>query len=337
MSPSEHGAVHDVPRSPGPALVTNVAPLTDAAIERQTASRTDGVRSAVSRRTLMLFLGPFAVLFVAMYVAPIGYTAVSSLSVVHRSHLGLTPPTKVFDPIGNYTRAFGDTDFTASLGRVALFGVVQVPVMLLFALGLALLIDSRSARGKGLFRLSSFLPYAIPGVSAALVWSFMYSPQSSPIDRLLAPLGIRMPFFHEGTVLWSVANIVTWSWTGYNMIIIYTALQAIPAEILEAARIDGASAVQIAWHIKIPAVRGAIVLTAVFSIIGSAQLFNEPTVLQPISGGSVSSTFTPIMSAQAAVNAGNYPYAAAQSVILAVLVGVVSFVFFKLTGRGEQG
>ncbi|GAA4638413.1 sugar ABC transporter permease [Actinoallomurus vinaceus] len=330
MSPSERGTVYDVPRS------SDATPAGVAAVAEH-PTPVDGVRGTTgSRRTVLLFLGPFLVLFAAMYVAPIGYAAVSSLSVVHRSALGLTAPTKVFDPIGNYTRAFSDKDFTASLGRVALFGVVQVPVMLLFALGLALLIDSRSARGKGLFRLSSFLPYAIPGVSAALVWSFMYSPQSSPIDRLLAPLGIRMPYFHEGTVLWSVANIVTWSWTGYNMIIIYTALQAIPAEILEAARIDGASAFRTAWHIKIPAVRGALILTAVFSIIGSAQLFNEPTVLQPVSRGSVSSTFTPIMSAQSAVNAGNYPYAAAQSVILAVLVGVVSFVFFKLTGRGER-
>jgi multiple sugar transport system permease protein len=276
------------------------------------------------------------VLFAAMYVAPIIYAAVSSLFVVQRSGLGLTPPTRAFDPVSNYLQAFGDHDFTASLGRIALFGVVQVPVMLVLALGLALLIDSKSARGKGFFRLSGFLPYAIPGVSAALVWSFMYSPQSSPINHLLEPLGLSIPFFDGGTVLWSVANIVTWGWTGYNMIIIYAALQSIPAEVLEAAKMDGASALRIAFSIKIPAVRSAIVLTAVFSIIGSAQLFNEPSVLQPISSGAVSSTFTPIMSAQAAVAAGNYPYAAAQSVILAVLVGVVSFVFFKVTGRGDK-
>ncbi|GAA3428833.1 carbohydrate ABC transporter permease [Streptosporangium sandarakinum] len=284
-------------------------------------------------RTPLLFCGPFAVLFLAMYVAPIVYAAVSSLFAVRRSGLGLAPPVKVFDPLGNYVQALGDNAFVASLGRVALFGVVQVPVMLALALGLALLIDSRSARGKGLFRLAGFLPYAVPGVSAALVWSFMYSPQSSPVNHLLRPLGLGIPFFDDGTVLWSVANIVTWSWTGYNMLIIYAALQSIPAEVLEAARMDGASALRIAWNIKIPAVRGAIVLTAVFSIIGSAQLFNEPTVLQPISGGAVPSTFTPIMSAQAAVAAGNYPYAAAQSVILAVLVGAVSLAFFTLTGR----
>ncbi|MFF9210009.1 MULTISPECIES: carbohydrate ABC transporter permease [unclassified Streptomyces] len=284
----------------------------------------------------LLFCAPFAVLFAAMYLAPIVYAAVSSLFTVHRSGLGLTAPAKVFDPLGNYVRALHDGAFTSSLARVALFGLVQVPVMLGLALALALLIDARSARGRGFFRMAGFLPYAVPGVSAALVWSFMYSTQSSPVNRLLRPLDVTVPFLDSHVVLWSVANIVTWSWAGYNMIIIYAALQAIPAEVLEAARMDGASALRIAWSIKIPAVRGALVLTAVFSIIGSAQLYNEPAVLQPVSGGSVTSSFTPIMSAQNAVAAGTYGYAAAQSVVLALLVGVVSFVFFRLTHRKEQ-
>ncbi|WP_405860938.1 sugar ABC transporter permease [Streptomyces sp. NBC_00090] len=290
----------------------------------------------MSRRTLLLFGGPFVLLFLAMYVAPIVYATVSSLYVVRRSGLGLTPPTREFDPFHNFATAFADEDFLAGLGRVGLFAVVQVPVMLGLALGLALLIDAKSARGKGFFRLGAFLPYAIPGVSAALVWSFMYSSESSPLNHLLEPLGIRIPFFDGGIALWSVANIVTWSWTGYNMIIIYSALQTIPAEVLEAARVDGASALRTAWSIKIPAVRSSLVLTAVFSIIGSAQLYNEPAVLQPISSGAITSAFTPIMSAQAAVAAGNYPYAAAQSVVLALSVGVLSFVFFKLTDRGDK-
>ncbi|MCM2416810.1 carbohydrate ABC transporter permease [Streptomyces sp. RKAG293] len=284
----------------------------------------------------MAFFGPFAVLFAAMYIAPIIYAACSSMFRVHRSGLGLSAPTKIFDPLDNYQQAFGDADFLASLRRVATFGIVQVPVMLGLALVLALLIDSRSARGKGFFRLASFVPYAVPGVSAALIWSFMYSTQSSPINNLISPAGLHIPFFGGHVVLWSVANIVTWSWTGYNMIIIYAALQSIPAEVLEACRMDGASAFRTAWSIKVPMVRSAIILTAVFSIIGSAQLFNEPAVLQPVSSGSISSTFTPIMSAQGAVNAGNYNYAAAQSVILAVLVGAISLVFFKLTGRSEN-
>ena len=287
-------------------------------------------------RTAALLLAPFVVIFAAMYLAPLGFAVYRSLFVLKRDGLGLTAPTLAFDPMANYLKAFADPVFVESLGRVLLFGVVQVPVMLGLSTGLALLIDSRSARAKGFFRLTSFLPYAVPGVIAALMWSFLYSGTSSPINALLAPLGIEIPFLGEDMVLWSVANIVTWGWTGYNMIIIYSALQSIPGEILKAAKIDGASAWRIAWSIKVPMVRPAIILTAVFSIIGTAQLYNEPKVLQSVSGGSIDSAFTPIMAAQAATAAQNYPYAAAMSVILAVLVGILSITFFKLTNRGSD-
>lgn len=305
------------------------APVVTTAASRDVPKR----RRIVRGRTIALFIAPFLVLFLAMYVAPIVYSAVNSTFVTQRSGLGLGPATTTFDPFANYVRAFSDTAFVRSIGRVALFGVVQIPVMLVLALVLALLIDAKSSVGRGFFRLTGFLPYAIPGVSAALVWSFMYSPQSSPINHLLGGVGLSIPFFDGNVVLWSVANIVTWSWTGYNMLVIYAALQSIPAEVLEAARIDGAGPVRTALSIKVPMVGGALVLTAVFSIIGSAQLFNEPSVLQPLSSGSISSAYTPVMAAQAAVAAGDYSYAAAESVIMAVLVGVVSLVFFRLTSR----
>ncbi|GAA1780711.1 carbohydrate ABC transporter permease [Agromyces lapidis] len=294
-------------------------------------------RSGGRWRTPLLFLLPFGVLFIAMYLVPIVFAFVQSLFTLQRSGLGLEAPTLDFTPLANYTRLLGDTEFLASLGRVALFGLVQVPVMLGLALLLALLLDSRSARGKGFFRLAAFLPYAVPGVIAAVMWSFLYSPVTSPINTLLERVvGTGIPFFAPEIVLWAVANIVTWGWTGYNMLIIYSSLQTIPAETIEAARLDGAGPARIAWSIKIPMVRPALVLTAVFSIIGSAQLYNEPKVLQTISGGAISNTFTPLMAAQAQVTAQNYPYAAAQSVVLALLVGVLSFTFFKLTNRGER-
>lgn len=294
-------------------------------------------RGGGSWRTPLLFLLPFGVLFIAMYLVPIVFAFVQSLFTLQRSGLGLEAPTLDFAPFANYARLLGDADFLASLGRVALFGVVQVPVMLGLALLLALLLDSKSARGKGFFRLAAFLPYAVPGVIAAVMWSFLYSPVTSPINTFLEnAFGTAIPFFAPELVLWSIANIVTWGWTGYNMLIIYSSLQTIPAETIEAARLDGAGPWRIAWSVKIPMVRPALVLTAVFSIIGSAQLYNEPKVLQAISGGAISNTFTPLMAAQAQVTAQNYPYAAAQSVVLALLVGVLSFTFFTFTNRGER-
>ncbi len=285
-------------------------------------------------RTPLLFLTPFLLLFSTMYVLPILFAIGQSLFVLRRSGLGLSAPTLNFDPLANYSRALSDSEFLSSLGRVALFGIVQVPVMLGLALGLALLLDAKSARGKSFFRLASFLPFAVPGVIAAVMWSFLYSPLSSPINAALETwLGISVPFFSPNLALWSVANIVTWGWTGYNMLIIYSSLQTIPAELLEAGKLDGASAWQIATRIKVPMVRPALILTTVFSIIGSAQLYNEPRVLQAVSSGAITSTYTPLMSAQAQVIAQNYPYAAAQSVILALLIGVLSSAFFALTNR----
>ncbi|KRC58357.1 ABC transporter permease [Agromyces sp. Root81] len=303
-----------------------------------TAITANGASARTLRwRTPWLFLLPFLALFAAMYVAPIVFAFVQSLFTLQRSGLGLAAPTLSFDPFANYARVFSDDEFVASLGRVLVFGAVQVPIMLGLALLIALLLDSKSARGRGFFRLASFLPFAVPTVVAAVMWSFLYSPVTSPINGFLEQaFGFTIPFFSEELALWSVANVVTWCWTGYNMFIIYSALQTIPGEMLEAAKLDGASATRIAWSIKIPMVRPAIILTTVFSIIGSAQLFNEPTVLKPISGGAITSTYTPLMAAQASVAAQNYPYAAAQSVVLAVLVGVASFVFFKVTGRGER-
>ncbi|GAA1737525.1 sugar ABC transporter permease [Isoptericola hypogeus] len=294
--------------------------------------RADRRRPSRTARYALWFVAPFVVLFAGVYVAPICYAVYQSLFRIERDALGLTPPTEVLDPLFNYSAALQDSAFLASLGRVLLFGVVQVPVMLGFALALALLIDSASARGKGFFRLASFAPYAVPTVVSALMWSFLYSPTNSPLNQLLEPTGITVDFLGTQLTLWSVANVVTWGWTGYNMIIIYAALQGIPGEVLEAAKLDGASPWRIAWNVKVPLVRPAILLTAVFSIIGSAQLYNEPFVLSS-STGTIGPQYTPLMAAQSSITAANYPYAAAQSVILAVGVAALSVVFFRLTSR----
>ncbi|CAM3384188.1 carbohydrate ABC transporter permease [Isoptericola cucumis] len=312
--------------------VTSSTPvLTPAGRRDSRAARRAPGRPRTARYALW-FVAPFVVLFVGVYVAPICYAIYQSLFRIERDPLGLTPPTEVLDPLFNYAAVLQDAAFVASLGRVLLFGAVQVPLMLGFALALALLIDSASARGKGFFRLASFAPYAVPTVVSALMWSFLYSPTNSPINRLLEPAGITVDFLGADLTLWSVANVVTWGWTGYNMIIIYAALQGIPGEVLEAARLDGASPWRTAWHVKVPLVRPAILLTAVFSIIGSAQLYNEPFVLSS-STGTIGPQYTPLMAAQSSITAANYPYAAAQSVVLALGVAVLSVLFFRLTSR----
>jgi multiple sugar transport system permease protein len=285
-----------------------------------------------SRRTALYFLAPFAVLFLGVYVAPIVYTVDQSLYKLHHSGLGLSAPTKTFAALGNYADAFHDAAFRGSLLRVLLIGVVQVPVMLGLALLLALLLDAKSTLFKRFFRLAYFLPYALPGVIGALMWSYLVAPGLSPITALARHLGWSLSLTSNTMLAPTIGNMLTWGWTGYNMLIIYSALQAIPPELPEAATVDGCSAWRFAWHVKIPMVRPALVLTTVFSIIGTAQLYNEPATLQAVAPN-LGSTYTPIFAAYDSVANNDFPYAAAESVILALLALVLSFGFLRLVQR----
>ncbi|WP_240649342.1 sugar ABC transporter permease [Streptomyces sp. Z26] len=290
-------------------------------------------------RAAVGFLLPFCVLFLTTFVAPICYAVHQSLFRVERKGaLGLGGETEVFAGLSNYTHALEDSQFLAGFGRVLLFGVVQVPVMILLATVLALLLEAASARGVVFFRTAFFLPYGVPGVIASILWGFLYVPGISPIVEMLDGAGLDVDFLSDGTLLWSIANIVTWEFTGYNMLILISQLKAVPDELYEAARIDGANAWQVAVRIKLPLIRPALVLTTVFSIIGTLQLFSEPLVLKPLTGN-IDTGYTPNVHAyNEAFGANNYHVAAAEAVLLAVVACVLSFGFMRLVGRrGKVG
>lgn len=291
---------------------------------------------AFRRRALTpyLFILPFGVLFVLFFIVPIIYAVYQSLYRSQRSGLGLGASTVSFNGLGNYVEVVHDPNFFSGVGRVLLYGFVQVPIMLGLALILALLLDSTVVRFKRFFRVAYFVPFAIPGIIAALLWGYLYDPALSPINKGLGALGLPAPdFLGPGTVLWSIANIATWTYAGYNMLIIFAALQAISPEIYESARIDGCSGFRLAWSIKIPLVYPALILSLIFSIIGSLQLFAEPQVLSAISNY-ISSSYTPVFYAYTtAFGNNNYYYAAGISVVLAIVTCIFSFSVLRVTQR----
>ncbi|MEJ1201671.1 MULTISPECIES: sugar ABC transporter permease [unclassified Streptomyces] len=288
------------------------------------------------RRTLApyAFLAPFLIPFVLFTLVPVGYAFWQSLHKTERTGGTFGRTQTVFAGFDQYTRVLQADYFTESLLRVLGFALVQIPVMLLLSLVLALLLDSAVARAKKFFRLVYFVPYGIPGVVAALMWAFLYDPRLSPVVDLLRNVGADVDLLGPDAILWSIANVVTWTYTGYNMLIIYAALQAVPSDIGEAARVDGASAWTIALRIKIPIIRPALVLTGVFSIIGSFQLFTEPQVFRSIST-SVTSTYTPNIAAYSLASGDSYSEAAALSVVLALVTFVLSFAFLRFTSRRQ--
>ncbi|XQJ05555.1 sugar ABC transporter permease [Curtobacterium aetherium] len=282
-------------------------------------------------------LAPFLALFVLTFIIPIISAVFQSFTTVDREGLfGEDGVTGRFAGFDNYVTALNDSGFVASIGRMLLFGIVQVPVMIIACTVLALLLESASARWPGFFRAVYFMPYGVPGVIATILWSFLYVPGLSPIVSLLQSMGLQPDFLGANSVLWSIANIVTWTYTGYNMLIIVAQLKSIPGEVYEAAKMDGAGPFQVAWRIQIPLIAPALVLTTVFSIIGTLQLFAEPQILSTVAPA-IDTEYTPNYAAYTNAFAFNeYGVASAQAVIIALAAFILSFTFLALTNRAPR-
>lgn len=294
-----------------------------------------------ARRAPYVFLLPAVTLFVLFFALPIGYAVHLSLHRIEVQGLGLGSGARqeVWAGAANYGNALGDPELLHGALRVLAYGALVVPAMLGLALLFALMLDAQRVRGRTVSRLAIFLPYAIPGVIAALLWGFLYLPSVSPFHHALGRLGLPQPDLLDGGPLYlALANIAVWGGTGFNMIVIYTALRAIPAEVYEAARLDGCSQTQIALRIKIPMVAPSLVLTFFFSIIATLQVFSEPTTLRPLTN-SVSTTWSPLMKVyQDAFVTGDIHAAAATAVIIAVVTLALSFGFLRLAdSRTHRG
>lgn len=287
------------------------------------------------------FLLPAAVLFAVFFALPIGYAVWLSLHKVEVKGLGLGKGAReeVWAGVENYTAALTDAELGYGALRVLGYGAIVVPVMLGLALLFALLLDTERVRARSFSRLAIFLPYAIPGVVAALLWGFLYLPDVSPFHYTLGELGLPQPdLFDGGPLFAALANIAVWGGTGFNMIVIYTALRSIPAEVYEAAKLDGASPVQIALRVKIPMVAPSLVLTFFFSVIATLQVFSEPTTLKPLTNG-ISTTWSPLMKVynDAFVN-GNVYAASATAVVLAAATFALSFGLLRASNsRTKKG
>ena len=273
------------------------------------------------------FVLPFVLVFAAMFLAPLGYAFY--LSLFRTQLIGGT----VFAGVKNYTQALTDPQFLDGIGRILLYFLFQVPIMLVLAIAFALILDSGKLRAPRLFRIVFFVPYAVPAVVGALIWGYLYGPRFGPFAQLAGYLGLSAPgFLTSSGILPSLANVATWEFTGYNMIIYYAALRAIPTEQYEAAAADGAGAFKTALYIKLPQLRPAVLLTLVFSVIGSFQLFNEPSVLQPVAGPVISSDLTPNLYAyNLAFTDQNVNYAAAVSFLLGFIILAATYIGFAVS------
>jgi multiple sugar transport system permease protein len=294
-------------------------------------SRDGAPRKAKRDWTGWKFIGPFMLIFAFVLIAPVVYSIY--LSFFKDQLVG----GNSFVGFANYVQVLGDSKFWESLGRVTIFLVVQVPIMLLLALFAALAIDSARLHFPAFFRIGIFLPYAVPAVVATLMWGFMYGTRFGLVANINDFFGISLPDpLSNSWVLASIGNIVTWEFVGYNMLLFYAALRVIPTDLYEAAELDGANHLRVIRNIKLPALRPAIVIGTIFSIIGSFQLFNEPNILQPLAKNTIVTSFTPNMYAYNLSFSGQqYNYAATIAIVMGVATAVIALIVQNRGSRKE--
>jgi multiple sugar transport system permease protein len=271
----------------------------------------------------LAFLMPFMVLYLLFYFVSTGYAVYLSFF----RQLGLNPA--VFVGWQNFSQALFDSQFLSSLEQIARFGLVQIPIMLGLALVFALYTDSHKNRLAAIFGTVMFVPYALPGVISGLMWGYLYSKSLSPFQIFF---GQDFDFLSQEHVMFAVGNIFTWTYTGYNSIILGSSLKSIAPELYEAATVDGANAWQIIYFIKLPMLRPTLILTLLFAIIGVLQIFTEPFVIRSLAYVPVNLTPNLYIYANA-FSYGNFNYAAALSVIIAVLTFTFSSLLLSLIRR----
>ncbi|KAK1177612.1 sugar ABC transporter permease [Streptomyces sp. NBS 14/10] len=283
-----------------------------------------------------VLLTPFTALLIAVFLIPVGYAIYLSLFSEDHEGLGFGGGRTVFTGLRSYLSVLQDPSFLAGFGTIALYCVIFVPLVVISSLALALLLDSGLIRLRRTAQMLVYLPHAVPGIIAAVIWLYLYTPGLSPVIKLFAQADITIDFLGLHTVLPSIVNIALWSGLGYNMIIFYAALQALPREVIEAATIDGAGGIRTALQVKVPIVRGSVVLVCMFSLIGALQLFTEPMLMNQATP-MVNSRFTPNMYIyDAAFRRNNYGLASAASVILLIVTCVLSYAVTRWSGRRER-
>ncbi|WP_438822192.1 carbohydrate ABC transporter permease [Kineococcus terrestris] len=288
------------------------------------------------RLAVGVLLGPFTLLLVAVFLVPVLYAAYLSFFSTTHSGLGFGTAETTFAGVRNYAAVLADPSFVRGVGITLLYIALFVPLVVVGALVLALLLDSGLVLARQLSQTVLFVPHAVPGIIAAVIWLYLYTPGLSPVLGVLQRLDLQVDFLGLQLLVPSLVNIALWSGLGYTTVIFFAALRAVPRELLEAASIDGAGAVRTALRVKVPLVRATVVTVVMFTVIGALQLFTEPMLMGQVTP-LIGTRFTPNMYIfDAAFTRNNYGLASAASVLLLLVCCTLSYLVSRGASRGAR-
>jgi len=254
----------------------------------------------------------------AITLGPTLYLLVTSLTP-----LSLVDPRTAYDfsdPIQNYRAAFVDPRFLNSVWVQVKLSVATVVLQLLVGLGVALLLNVRS-RFLEAVRSAFLIPMVLPPIVVAIIWKIMYVTDVSPLHRALefAGLPVSSLISNANTALWAIAAADTWEWFPFTMLMVLAALQMIPDEPIEAAKIDGAGRLQLFWYVLLPYIQPTLVVAGLFRLIDSVKAF--PLIYVLTNGGP--GTVTEVTNYYAFVQALNFSFWGYSSAIATLLVAGV--------------
>ncbi|MFB7493630.1 carbohydrate ABC transporter permease [Streptomyces sp. NPDC056161] len=260
-----------------------------------------------------LFVAGYTLLLLAFGVFPTCYAF----------YLAVTNDRGQFTGLNQFTRVVQDYRFLPAFGHILVYLVLWLVTLVVLTVLTAVVLRSRLRTSvSALLRFLYYIPGALAGVASVLVWLFMLDPDVSPVSWLLKALGMDSfaAVLAPGNLPMIFMLIAFWTGAGGWMVVMYGALNNIPDEVIEAARIDGAGPWRIAWSIQIPMIRQWIAYMTILAFAAGTQLFVEPQLLQTASLGRVSPTWSPNQLAYVyAFQQGDFNGAAAISVFLLAL------------------
>jgi len=286
--------------------------------------------AAQRRRSALIawvFVAPFVLTFGVFGLIPLVSSLAMSFTDLRARDIR-NPFNVNFVGFDNFVAVLTDPSFQRALFNTLMFVVVGVPATLFLALVLAVLLNSVSRKVATFFRVGYYTPVITTIVAVAVVWRIMYQ-NTGVINTILASVGITGPNWlsDPNTALLAITIMAIWRNIGASMVIFLAGLQGIPADVNEAASIDGANAVQKFFRITIPMMMPTILLNTILVTTGYMQFFDEPFVMT--NGGPLESTTSIALQVYNQFKYGNYSVGAAGAYVLFALVGILALIQFR--------
>ena len=277
------------------------------------------------------FILPNFLGFAALTLAPV----IGALAVSFTQWDSYSTPR--WTGLDNFRRMWDDDNFWTALQNTCYYALGHIPLTLMVSLGLAVLLNQK-LRGVKILRTAFFFPYVTSLVAVAVVWNMLLSPDVGPVNQFLHSLGIAHPPGWTTSPDWAMPALIVasvWRDMGYYMVLFLAGLQTVPAELYEAARMDGAGAWRRFWHVTLPCLRPTTFFVLVMLTVSSFKVFDLVQVMTEGGPGRSTLVLSQLIFREGIVQ-GRVGYSSAISLALFVICLVITVVQFQFQRRAER-